>query len=303
MQHKAGQGRADRVPFAVTVIIVTVLILSLGDALIKFTSGAFAIWQIFVLRSLIVLPVLAGLLWWTARDALSLPPSLGWAVLRSVLLVGMWIAYYLALPRLDLSVAAAVYYTLPIFITLFSALLIGDRISVLGWAAVLLGFFGVLLILRPDASDFNPYALLPLVAAILYALAMILTRTRCRNVHPLMLSLLLNISFVVAGLVATAAIALSVTDSREGFLLGPWAAMGFGEWVAMALLACAILVGSVGAAIAYQNAPPAVIGTFDFGYVAFALVWGLVFFAEVPDIWSLIGMGLIVIAGVMVLRQ
>ncbi|MBO6638285.1 MAG: DMT family transporter [Roseitalea sp.] len=303
MQHKAGQGRADRVPFAVTVIIVTVLILSLGDALIKFTSGAFAIWQIFVLRSLIVLPVLAGLLWWTARDALSLPPSLGWAVLRSVLLVGMWIAYYLALPRLDLSVAAAVYYTLPIFITLFSALLIGDRISPLGWAAVLLGFFGVLLILRPDASDFNPYALLPLVAAILYALAMILTRTRCRNVHPLMLSLLLNISFVVAGLVATAAIALSVTDPREGFLLGPWAAMGFGEWVAMALLACAILVGSVGAAIAYQNAPPAVIGTFDFGYVAFALVWGLVFFAEVPDIWSLIGMTLIVMAGVMVLRQ
>lgn len=303
MKQDAGPARADRVPFAVTVIVVTVLILSLGDALIKFTSGEFVIWQIFVLRSLLVLPVLGAILWWTARDALVLPPSLGWAVLRSVLLVGMWIAYYLALPRLDLSVAAAVYYTLPIFITLFSALMIGDRISALGWAAVFLGFFGVLMILRPDAGDFNPYALLPLVAAILYALAMILTRTRCRAVHPLMLSLLLNVTFVVAGLVATAVIGLLVSETRDGFLLGSWAAMGTGEWAAMALLACAILVGSVGAAIAYQNAPPAVIGTFDFGYVAFALVWGLVFFAEVPDIWSLIGMALIVIAGFMVLRQ
>ncbi|WP_306024672.1 DMT family transporter [Oceaniradius stylonematis] len=303
MKQKADPARADRVPFAVTVIVFTVLMLSLGDALIKFTSGEFVIWQIFVLRSLIVLPVLVGLLWWTARDSLSLPPSLGWAIVRSALLVGMWIAYYLALPRLDLSVAAAVYYTLPIFITLFSALFIGDRISAAGWGAVFLGFVGVLLILRPDAGDFNPYALLPLVAAILYALAMILTRTRCRAVHPLMLSLLLNVTFVVAGLVATAVIGLSVVDTRDGFLLGPWAAMGAGEWAAMALLACAILVGSVGAAIAYQNAPPAVIGTFDFGYVAFALVWGFVFFAEVPDVWSLTGMALIVIAGVIALRQ
>lgn len=303
MSRRAESAKTDRIPLAVAVIIFTVLMLSLGDALIKFTSGDFVIWQIFVLRSLIVLPVLVVLMWWTAPEALAAPPAFGWAVLRSVLLVGMWIAYYLALPRLDLSVAAAVYYTLPIFITLFSALLIGDRISRAGWAAVFLGFVGVLLILRPSAGDFNPYALLPLVAAILYALAMILTRTRCRDTHPLMLSMLLNVAFVVTGLLAAALIGTLVAGPREGFLLAPWAQMGPREWLAMALLACAILIGSVGAAIAYQNAPPSVIGTFDFSYVAFALVWGFVFFAEVPDLWSLCGMALIVIAGVIAIRQ
>jgi len=67
-------------------------------------------------------------------------------------------------------VAAATLYTLPLFITLFAAVFIGDRIGTKGWVAVFLGFGGVLLILRPEAGGFNAYALLPLVAAILDAL-------------------------------------------------------------------------------------------------------------------------------------
>lgn len=295
--------RPDNLPFAVTVIIFTVLALSLGDALIKFTSGEFVIWQIFVLRSLLVLPVLLIYLWAKLPDALSIPPALGWTILRSLMLVGMWVAYYVALPKLDLSIAAAAYYTLPIFITLFSAAFIGDRISLLGWAAVIVGFLGVLLILRPKAGDFNLYALLPLVSAVLYALSMILTRTKCRAVNPLMLSVALNLTFVVVGTLAAISIMVVAPELRQGFLLAPWAEMASGEWLSMALLAAAIMIGSVGAAIAYQNGPPQIIGTFDFAYVGFALLWGMVFFAEVPDLLSLIGIALIVLAGIMSLRQ
>ena len=253
-------------PFAVAVIVFTVLALSLGDALIKFASGDFVIWQIFVLRSVLVVPVLLAYLWLRNPAALHIPAALGWTVLRSLLLVGMWVAYYAALPHIQLSVAAAAYYTLPIFITLFSAAIIGDRIGCLGWAAVFVGFFGVLLILRPKAGDFNLFALLPLLAAVLYALAMILTRTKCRGENPVMLSLALNVAFILVGGLATALIDLLAIGSREGFLLATWAAMGPAEWLSMGLLACAILIGSVGAAIAYQNGPPAVIGTFDFAY-------------------------------------
>lgn len=297
------KAQPDNLPLAVSVIVVTVLALSLGDALIKLTSGEFVIWQIFVLRSILVLPVLLLYLSVKAPEALRIPPALGWAILRSLMLVGMWVAYYLALPNLDLSIAAAAYYTLPIFITLFSAALIGDKISILGWAAVIVGFFGVLLILRPKAGDFNLYALLPLISAVLYALSMILTRTKCRAVNPLILSVALNLTFVVVGTLAAVSIMAFAPDPRTGFLLAPWAEMGSAEWVSMAMLATAILIGSVGAAIAYQNGPPAVIGTFDFAYVGFALLWGLVIFAEVPDSLSLIGMVLIVVAGVMSLRR
>jgi len=292
----------DNIPLAVGVIIVTVFALSLGDALIKMTSSNFVIWQIFVVRSVIAIPCLVLFMAITTKASLRMPRAPGWIALRSILLMSMWVGYYISLPYLTLSVAAAVYYTLPIFITLFSAAIVGDRISPVGWIAVLVGFSGVVLILRPKAGDFNWYALLPLLSAILYAFAMILTRTKCRSEHPLMLSLALNGCFVLVGSVTAAIIATVPDESRSGFLLAPWAQLGPSEWLSMCLLAAAILVGSIGAAIAYQNAPSSMIGTFDFAYVGFAVLWGIFFFDEIPDGVSLIGMALIVGAGVMSLR-
>lgn len=266
--------RTDNIPLAVSVIILTVLALSLGDALIKMTSGSFVIWQIFVIRSLIAIPILLGVLAARTQGRLRLPDTIRWVALRSLMLVGMWVCYYLSLSELTLSAAAAAYYTLPIFITLFSAVLIGDRISRTCWTAVFIGFLGVLLILRPEAGDFNAYAILPLVSAMLYAGAMILTRSRCRQQDPILLSLALNIAFVIVGGVVAAVIALLPATVRQGFLLAPWAGMGPSEWLSMALLATAILIGSIGAAVAYQNGPPAMIGAFGFAYVGFAAIRG-----------------------------
>lgn len=111
----------------------------------------------------------------------------------------MWIFYFAALPHIELAIAAAAYYTLPIFITLFAAIFLGDKITSKDWLAILIGFSGTLLILQPQADDFNPYALLPLVSALCYAVAMILTRSKCLQERPTVLSLWLNISFVGVG--------------------------------------------------------------------------------------------------------
>ncbi len=295
--------RTDNLPLAVMAIVISVLGLSLGDALIKLTSGSFVLWQIFVLRSLVVLPWLLIYLALRVPGALRHPAAPGWTTLRSMMLVLMWIAYYLALPNLTIAAAAASFYTLPIFITLFSALLIGDRIRALGWIAVGLGFFGVVLILRPGVGDFNLYALLPLLSAVLYALSMILTRTKCREADPIYLSLALNLSFLVVGVIATLTITTFGLGREIGYLLGPWSVMTPENWLAMALMGAAILVGSVGAAIAYQKGSPAIIGSFDFAYVGFAVIWGLVFFGHIPDAITLAGIALIVLAGLLSMRQ
>lgn len=300
---RAPDAVTDNVPLAVGVILFTVFALSLGDALVKLTSGTFALWQIFVLRSLIAIPVLLAVLRVGRPAALRIPAAPGWVALRSLLLVAMWVIYYLSLPHVPLPAAAAAYYTLPIFITLFSAAFTGDRVGRGGWLAVLLGFGGVVLILRPAAADFNAYALLPILSAMLYAAAMILTRTRCRAAHPLALSLALNLAFVLVGGAATILVAALPDGARQGFLLAPWAAMGAAEWRAIGLMAAAILVGSLGAAIAYQTAPPATVGTFDFAYVGFSVVWSAAFFAELPGPVAVLGMALIVGAGVIALRS
>lgn len=297
----------DNIKLAVGAILFTVFALSLGDAVIKLVSADLPLWQIFVLRSLLALPVLIALARIRSQRVELMPRHLGWTALRSVMLAVMWVAYYAALPHLALSVAAAAYYTLPLFITLFAAIFLGEEVGRRGWVAVFMGFGGVLLILRPEAGAFNGYALLPLVAAVLYALAMIITRTKCRAENPLVLSLALNLAFIGLGACATLLLSLwppsgAVVESNP-FLVGHWIAIGRSETLAIVLLAAAVIVGSVGAAIAYQAGPSSIVATFDFAYLAFAVGWGLLFFTEVPDAITLAGMGLIVIAGLLAVRR
>jgi len=297
----------DNVVLAVAVILATDLALSLGDAAIKLVSADFVLWQIFVFRSMIAIPCLIAIIRLRSRPASLAPRHLGWVALRSLMLTFMWVAYYAALPHLALGIAAAAYYTLPFFVTLFAKLFIGDKIGLTGWGAILVGFVGVLLILKPSAEGFNGYALLPVISAILYALAMILTRTRCREENPLVLSLSLNVSFIAVGLLATLLIAMTggPADEAQGksFLFGAWSVMGRTEWLTMVLLAAALIIGSVGAATAYQSGPPAIVAPFDFAYVGFAALWGVLFFAERLDGVTIAGMVLIVAAGVLAVRR
>ncbi len=79
--------------------------------------------------------------------------------------------------------------------------------------------------------------------------------------------------------------------------------MWLDEWRVMAILAIAIVIGSIGAAMAYQNGPSSTIAIFDFAYVGFATIWGFVLFAEVPGTQVSIGIILIVTAGVIATRQ
>ena len=297
----------DNLKLAVVAILAACFALSLGDALIKQQSARFAIWQIFVMRSVIAIPFLIYFVRIHSCTVPIKPIQPGWTILRSLILVLMWIFYFAALPHIELAIAAAAYYTLPIFITLFAAIFLGEKITAKGWVAVLVGFTGTLLILQPQADDFNTYALLPLVSALCYASAMILTRSKCQREKPTVLSLWLNISFVGVGAFALLLLKLWNPDAdliaSNPFLFGAWTPMWLDEWRVMAILAIAIVIGSIGAAMAYQNGPSSTIATFDFAYVGFATIWGFVLFAEVPGAQVSIGIILIVTAGVIATRQ
>lgn len=269
-------------------------------------SASFTLWQIFCLRSAVVVPVLIVALSFHYKNTGIKPVHSGWTLLRSAMLTLMWISYYASLPHLSLAAAAAAYYTLPLFITLFAALFLGDTIGRNGWLAIVIGFIGVLLVLQPRPSDFNWYALLPVCSAILYALAMILTRSRCKGENIIVLSLWLNLTMLFCGMVASIILlTLQPTQGTTGseFLTGQWTSMGSTEWQVIGVLSMAILIGSIGAAFAYQNGEPATIATFDFAYVAFAVFWGVIIFSEVPGITTATGMLLIVIAGMFAVRS
>ena len=295
----------DRPVLAVAAILVSVLALSLGDAVIKRTSVSLPLWQLYVLRSALVVPVLIAAIARRATPTSFRPLAPSWTLLRSLLLALMWIAYYAALPQVELSVAAAAYYTSPLIIMLLASRLSRDRTTWALRSAAALGFAGVLVMLRPGAGSVDAWAVLPLLAALLYALAMLVTRARCAGEHPLVLALALNLVFIAVGGVAT--LALRAADpggrwaSANRFLFGDWVVLGAGEWAALGVLAVAMLLGSVGAALAYQSGPAPLVASVDYAYLVFAGLWGYAFFGEVPDALAMTGMSMILAAGVLAL--
>ncbi|MCP3908876.1 MAG: DMT family transporter [Oceanicoccus sp.] len=292
---------------AIVAILITCLALSLGDAMIKQSSASFTLWQIFILRSAIAIPFLIYFVRIQSCETPVKPDQAFWTGLRSLILVLMWVFYYVALPKVPLSIAAAALYLSPLFITLFASIFIGDKIGVNGWIAVVLSFIGILLVLKPQSEEFSVYAMLPLISAVCYALAMIMTRIKCGDEKPLVLSLWLNVTFVIVGLVASALIYLwqpsTEAINSNPFMLGEWASMWLAEWKIIALLAVAIIIGSTGAAVAYQTEHSSTVATIDFCYVLFAALWGSLFFAEVLDLVSVVGIVLIIGGGILSVRR
>lgn len=295
----------DNRQLAIATILFTVFAMSAGDALIKGmgTDSTVGMWQLFVVRSVIVMPVLLGAGLVFGLPASLVPRSVLWVGLRATLLVMVWIAYYTALPYLPLSAAAAALYTLPLFIVAFSALWAHDRVTPLQGFAALLGFVGVVLVLWPGSEAFSPYALLPILAAMLFAGAMVLTRLRCQDEHPLAMVFSLHVAFIATGLVGVVVLSVAPGLTSDSFLTSTWHTMTSAEWQLMGLLALSILIASVGTAVAYQKAPTAIIGTFEFAYVGFAVLWGILFFAERPDLLTLVGLALIIVAGALTIRK
>jgi drug/metabolite transporter (DMT)-like permease len=299
--------RGETPTLGILAIVASVFLLSLGDALVKRASAEIPLWELYVARGLIAVPILIALLLHGRRTAGFMPKSPGWVLLRSLLLVGMWIAYYAALPAMSLSVAAVGLYTAPLFIALFSARLIGEPVGPRRWAGILLGFAGVLVILRPAAEGFSVAALLPILAALCYALAAVVTRGKCAEERPLVLALALNLCLLAAGLLGAGLLALwnpgPPAVAAYPFLLAPWQAMGAHEWEFVVFLALLMVAVSTGVAKAYQSAPAAIIGSFDYAYLLFAALWSFVVFSEAPDGPTIAGMALIAAAGWLVLEQ
>ncbi len=294
--------RPDRTVQGIAIILASVLTMAFADAVVKLVSTDITVWQVFVARSAFAVPIIIALLFISGAARKWREPK--WVLVRGALLLATWLAFYASLPVLSLSVAAVAVYTNPIMIALLSAVLIGEPVSGRQWGGVLLGFLGVIAILKPGTDAFSWFTLLPLLGAACYALAMVLTRSKCREEAPMTLALALYSSFFIAGAVATLVLGGmglgSETKAAFPFLLGDWAPMGAREWGLMALLGVLSAAYFIGVARAYQIAAPSVIATFDYAYLVSAALWGFVFFSETPGVLTVAGMVLITMAGLLV---
>jgi drug/metabolite transporter (DMT)-like permease len=229
--------------------------------------------------------------------ALLLAPSRGWDIvrtkaprlqaLRALMMVSMTALNFWALQYLQLAETGAIQFSVPVLIALMSARWLGERLDARRWVAIVGGFAGVLLVIRPGSAAFHPAILLSVANALLYAAFNILTRRMAASETPESMQMLS--AFGAALLIAP-------------FALAQWVwPQDLITWVVIAICGLAGGVGHQCVATAHRYASAAVLGPFIYQQIIYMVLWGWLLFGQWPDSFVVAGALVVVSSGLYLL--
>lgn len=278
---------------------------SVNDTAVKFLSGDYALHQVVMIRSLFGLAFLLALLMpFTGGVAALATRRLGMHLLRAACVVFANMTFFLGLAALPLAEGVALFFVSPLIITLFSVIFLKETVGPRRWAAIAVGFVGVLIVLRPGTEVFQPAALLPIAAAVGYAALHMLTRHIGGTESALALTFYIQLSFIaVAGAMGLAfgdGRLAGTGDASLDFLLRAWTLPAAGDWWVFGLVGVASTLGGLFISQAYRVAEAAVVAPFEYLAMPLAVLWGVLVFDEWPDAVALAGIALIIASGLVI---
>jgi drug/metabolite transporter (DMT)-like permease len=271
------------------ILLMTLAMLSIPtvDGLAKYLSSAYSPlfigWARYAVAAFVVLP-LAALR--NGRDAF---PTQGWAShgLRTLFLVISMTLYFLALARIPLATAISAFFIGPISAVVLSIFVLKERVSGPKIASLSLGFLGALVILRPG-SEINPGILLAFASGLSFGIYLVTTRLAAQKSDPVST---LAFQCAVGTLLLTPQAIVSWT-------LPQWSDLGF--FVALGVVSAFSHLMSIAA---FRRAEASVLAPLVYLELIGAAAIGFYFFGEVPNIFTVIGAGLIIAAGLILLKR
>ncbi|HEV7247616.1 MAG TPA: DMT family transporter [Shinella sp.] len=255
-----------------------------NDALVKSVTGAMNVGQIMFVRGLMT-TVLVVLIAWRMGALGSWRVVLQPAVmLRLVAEILASLAYISALGAMPLANTASILQALPLAVTLGAALFLGEQVGWRRWLAIIAGFAGVLIVIRPGPEGFSMAAVYVIASVVGAAARDLSTRRIDPDVSTLFISVITATSITVVGG------ALIVP-------MGGWQPMS-GEVISrLAFASVLLLVGYQAIIIAMRTGEISFIAPFRYTSLICAIAIGFLFFSEVPDIWMTVGVLIIVASG------
>lgn len=282
------------------------LVFSLQDSVIKAISGDHAVTLAIMLRAIVSFPILVAMVAFAGGIRQLDTPHWPVLVLRGGVLLCAYTTYFMAFPALPLAEAIALYFMVPLLVTIMSGPLLGEHVTIKAWGAVAIGLIGVFVILRPGLGIFEPAALLSLVSAATYGYAMILARKYGGDVPATVMTFYQNVVYLLGALlIAVVVYVLGIEPPGHpslDFLVRDWAVPNTRDMALMGFCGVVAAFGSTLLSQAYRLGQANVVTPFEYTGMVWAVVFGFAFFGEVPTWYTIIGMALIAVAGVLALR-
>ncbi|MEE8445379.1 MAG: DMT family transporter [Alphaproteobacteria bacterium] len=280
--------RAQNIRLGIVLMMSGLALFTVGEALVKLLAREYEVaqivWARYAFHALLTVAV------FSRGDVLSQARTSrpGLHIGRSALMLVATGCFFTALRYLPLADAIAIVFVAPLLVTALAIPLLGETVGPRRWAAIAVGFAGVMVIIRPGSPDMHWAMMLPLVSASCYALYQVLTRIAARS------------DSAETSLFWTSAFGVVVMSVAAPFF---WDAPDLAGWVMMLALGAAYGVGHYLLIRGLEVAPASRLSPFLYTQIIWATLLGLVIFDQFPDAMTLTGLAIVIASGIYIWRR
>ena len=217
---------------------------------------------------------------WTDKPKLQL--------IRGLILLTANISFFYSISVISLPKALTLAFVAPLVVTAFSPFFLGERVGYKRWTAVIIGFIGSLVVIRPGFLEINLASLAALGTGIMYGFYLIITRKLSTSDNPLLTLLLTG---VVGAIISTT------------FMPFVWVSPTFNQWSIMAAIGLFACIGHLFIILSLKYADASKLAPFSYFEIVTNIIIAYYFFGDFPDSWTFLGLFIIVFSGIYISRR
>lgn len=284
--------------------MLAMFIISLQNIAVKWIGGDYPVLEIVVFRNLIALPCTLLFFRYEGRRGLPTTQHYKLEYIRGAFLFLSYTAYMMGLAALPLAEVESIRFSAPLMITLLSVLLLGEKVGPRRWLALVVGFIGVLFIVRPGSAAFNMGSVFILISVLFYALTVMVTRKLQRTDSSATMAYYGSLVYLIAALILAPLVILvgEIPDAHPSvvFLFRAWSMPTLLDWVIMSGLGLVWAGWMYFMARAYSLVQASVAAPFEYVALPINIMWGFAIWHEVPTWMTLAGAFLTLFSGMFV---
>jgi len=289
-------------PKGIILILLGMLIFSVQDSIMKYIYSFVSLYEVYLIRTLVSFIIIILLLKITRKPIVFKTQYPILTFCRVVLFFFGFSSFYISLTVLPLVTATALFFVTPFLITIFAKFFLKEQIGPRRWLAVIIGFIGVYIILNPNFDNFNYMSLTPILCAFCYSLSMIIIKITSEkdSVYTQ------TFTFYIGAIIISVIFYFTFGDGQYNTIDHPASQFIFRAWFtnlenSILLMIITGFTASIAFLLlfsAYRIASPAVVSPFEYSILIWSSLSGWIFFNEIPDLKTIIGIILIVCGGI-----
>ena len=289
-------------PKGIILILIAMMIFSVQDSLMKYIYSYVSLYEVYLIRTLVSIVIILFFLKLTKKPIVFKTQYPLLTFCRVVLFFFGFSSFYISLTVMPLATATALFFVTPFLITIFANFFLKEEIGPRRWAAVIIGFIGVYIVLNPDFEKFDYLSLTPILCAFCYSLSMIIIKKTSDkdSVYTQ------TFTFYLGAIIISSIFYFVIGDGQYNNSNHPAYQFIFREWfenleVSMLLMIATGVTASAAFLLlfsAYSIASPSVVSPFEYSILLWSSLSGWIFFDEIPTLRTFIGIFIIVASGI-----